>query len=260
MLHNDQTKLQEFRSSISAYRNSGITATQLIEGFFALFDATSTELGKLVKELADIFEIQPKRESLLKAWSDWKAINEDYPSLPGSATGQSLGGGPTAHGGSRVLKLKSSTVQSSRSAVNRQASWNTATTSGMFPALPTASSSRIGAKPGQTPWAKSGASPRISPMPSRATSSAALNKSSLADAFPALPAAPKPTSTFFSPGYTGAGVRRDNSGRSTPANAWSAAGATGSSSAAPAVVGDEAGGAGKRKGNKNKKQTLFHFG
>ncbi|KAF2441318.1 hypothetical protein P171DRAFT_366862, partial [Karstenula rhodostoma CBS 690.94] len=262
MLRNDQTKLQEFRSSISAFRSSGITATQLIEGFFALFDTSSAELGKLVKELADIFEIQRKREALLKAWSDWKAINEDYPSLPGSATGQSLNGGPSAHGGSRVLKLKSSTVQSSRSAVNRHASWNNAASSSTFPALPTTSSNRIGAKPGQTPWAASSASPRVSPMPSRATSSVALNKSSLADAFPALPAAPKPTSTFFSPGYTGAGVRRDNSGRSTPANAWGAAGGMGSSStaaAAAAAAGEDAGG-GKKKGSKNKKQTLFHFG
>ncbi|KAL1591621.1 hypothetical protein SLS60_011871 [Paraconiothyrium brasiliense] len=259
MLRNDQAKLQEFRSSISGYRNSKITATQLIEGFFALFDTSSTELGKLVKELADIFEIQPKREGLLKAWSDWKAINEDYPSLPGSATGQSLNGGPAAHGGSRVLKLKSSTVQSSRSAVNRHASWNNAAPSSMFPALPAASSNRIGAKPGQTPWATSSASPRVSPMPSRAASSVALNKTSLADAFPALPAAPKPTSTFFSPGYTGAGVRRDNSGRNTPASAWGAAGGMASSSTALAAAGEEAGG-GKKKGNKNKKQTLFHFG
>ena len=262
LVRNDQAKLQEFRSNISAYRTSKISATQLIEGFFALFDTSSAELGKLVKELADIFEIQTKREGLLKAWSDWKAINEDYPSLPGSATGQSLSGGPTAHGGSRVLKLKSSTAQSSRSAVNRQASWNSTASSSMFPALPPASSSRIGAKPGQTPWASSSSSafPRASPMPSRATSSTGLKKSSLADAFPALPAAPKPTVTFFSPGYTGAGVRRDNSGRNTPANAWGAGGGLGSGSTTPAASGEESLGAGKKKGNKNKKQTLFHFG
>ncbi|KAL5448563.1 hypothetical protein PMIN06_007144 [Paraphaeosphaeria minitans] len=260
MLRNDQTKLQEFRSIISAFRNSGLTATQLIEGFFALFDTGSAELGKLVKELAEIFEIQQKREALLKAWSDWKAINEDYPSLPGSATGQSLNGGPSAHGGSRVLKLKSSTVQSSRSAVNRHASWNNAASSSTFPALAAASTNRIGAKPGKMPWASSSASPRISPMPSRATSSVALNKGSIADAFPALPAAPKPTSTFFSPGYMGAGVRRDNSGRNTPASAWGAAGGMGSSSTAPAATAGEDAGGGKKKGNKNKKQTLFHFG
>lgn len=261
MLRNDQIKLQEFRSQISAYRNSKVTATELIEGFFALFDTSSAELGKLVKELADIFEIQTKREGLLKAWSDWKAINEDYPSLPGSATGQSLSGGPAAHGGSRVLKLKSSTAQSSRSAVSRQASWNTASSSSLFPPLPALSSNRIGAKPGQTPWATSSAtSARASPMPSRAASSAASKQPNLADAFPALPAAPKPTSTIFSPGYTGAGLRRDNSGRNTPVNAWTGGGMATNSTASGVAAAEEAGGGGKKKGNKNKKQTLFHFG
>jgi hypothetical protein len=261
MLRNDQAKLQEFRTQISAYRNSKVSATQLIEGFFALFDTSSAELGKLVKELADIFEIQAKREGLLKAWGDWKAINEDYPSLPGMATEQSLSGALAAHGGSRVLKLKSSTAQSSRSSVSKQASWNnTSSSNGLFPPLPAASSSRIGAKPGQTPWATSSTSTssRVSPMPSRAATPAASKKPANPDAFPALPAAPKPMSTIFSPGYTGAGLRRDNSGRNTAANAWAGAGV--GSSGANEVAPEEAGAGGKKKGNKNKKQTLFHFG
>lgn len=266
MLRNNRTKLEDFRSQVSAYRNGKVTATHLIEGFFSLFDTSSVELGKLVKELAEIFEMASKRDSLLKAWNDWKAINEDYPSLPGAATGLSLSGGPAAHGGSRVLKLKSSTAQSSRSAVSKQASWNnTASSSSPFPTLPAGSSSRIGAKPGQTPWASSSAaaSARVSPMPSRAASSVALSKknnSNMGDGFPALPAAAKPTSTIFSPGYSGAGLIRDNSGRNTPLNAWVGAGA-GSSDGANALGPSEAStGVGKKKGNKNKKQTLFHFG
>jgi hypothetical protein len=154
MLRNNELKLQEFRASVSAYRNSKVSATQLIEGFFALFDTNSKDLGKLVKELADIFEIPAKREGLLKAWNDWKAINEDYPSLPGSAIEQALSGSSAARGGSRVLKLKSSTAQSSRSTANQQASWSNASSSNPFPALPAPRSGRIGAKPGQTPWAR----------------------------------------------------------------------------------------------------------
>lgn len=263
LLRNDALKLQEFRSSISAYRNSKTSATQLIEGFFALFDANSKEIGKLIKELADIFEIAAKREGLLKAWNDWKAINEDYPSLPGSATGSALNGGPSAHGGSRVLKLKSSTAQSSRSTVNQKASWSSPSPSNPFPALPAASSNRTGAKPGQTPWASSSsaaASARTSPLPSRNTSSAALNKkpSNAADAFPALPAAAKPTSTIFSPGYTGLGLRRDNSGRNTPVSSpW--AGSPGGASGPTTPAADDEG-AGKKKGNKGKKQMLFQWG
>jgi hypothetical protein len=259
MLHNDTVKLQEFRSAISAFRNSKSSATQLIEGFFALFDTNSKEMGKLIKELADIFEIAAKREGLLKAWNDWKAINEDYPSLPGSATGLALNGGAAARGGSRVLKLKSSTAQSSRSSANQKASWSQPSSSNPFPGLPPAQSNRIGAKPGQTPWASSSAatSARPSPVPSRTASSTNMAKrpSPAADAFPALPAAAKPTTTIFSPGYTGLGLRRDNSGRNTPVgNHW--AGGSGG----PTTPAAEDEGVGKKKGNKGKKQTLFHFG
>ena len=270
LLRNDQTKLQQFRADISAYRNGKVTPAQFIEGLFALFDSDSKELGKLVKELADIFEIPAKQQGLLKAWSDWKAINEDYPSLPGSSMERALNGGTATSGGSRVLKLKSSTAQSQRSQANRKASWSTASSSA-FPSLPAAASSSrgsgIGAKPGQTPWMSSSAKPAparstgVSPIPSRVASSSGLAKKSnaaIADAFPALPAAPKPTTTIFSPGYTGLGLRRDNSGRNTPANAaWGTPSAGASGSTTPAV--EESAG-GKKKGNKNKKQTLFHFG
>lgn len=262
MLRNSEIKLQEFRAAVSAYRNSKVSAAQLIEGFFALFDTNSKEMGKLIKELADIFEIPTKREGLLKAWNDWKAINEDYPSLPGSATEQALSGGSTARGGSRVLKLKSSTAQSSRSTANQQASWSSASSSNPFPALPTPAG-RVGAKPGQTPWASSSsaaASARPSPAPSRVASSTNVTKkSNLADAFPALPAAAKPTSTIFSPGYTGNGLRRDNSGRNTPvASAWGSGSGANSGTTTPALEDSSAGG--KKKGNKGKKQTLFQWG
>ncbi|KAJ5022475.1 hypothetical protein J3E71DRAFT_16886 [Bipolaris maydis] len=270
MLGHNEIKLQEFRGAVSAYRNSKTSAAQLIEGFFALFDADSKEMGKLIKELADIFEIAPKREGLLKAWNDWKAINEDYPSLPGSATEHALSGGSAARGGSRVLKLKSSTAQSSRSTANQQASWSSASSSNPFPALPTPAS-RIGAKPGQTPWASSSsaagsARPSASSAPSRgaapssaSSSSNVSKKASLADAFPALPAAAKPTSTIFSPGYTGNGLRRDNSGRNTPVvNAWGSGSGANSGTSTPAV--EDGSVAGKKKGNKGKKQTLFQWG
>lgn len=83
LLRKDQTKLREFRTKVSSFRTSSIGATELIDGFFSLFDTSSTELGKLVKELADIYEDEAKRTSLLQAWNDWRAINEDYPALPG---------------------------------------------------------------------------------------------------------------------------------------------------------------------------------
>jgi len=278
LLHNDKIKMDEFRERISTYRKDGIPAGDLIDAFFALFDTSSDALGKLVKELADIFELPAKRDSLLKAWSDWKAINEDYPSLPGPAGANATAAGILGQGAgtSRVLKLKSSTAQSSRSAVGRQASWGTATASSSsnpFPSLPSRNGGptpRGQAPPASSPgWlairpASSVPSPALTPSAfarpsaagSRQQSSAHLPK---ADAFPSLPAAKKPTSTAFSPGYTGSGVIRNNS-NFAPLSAWGGSASGTSTPISPST--DEAGAenAGKKKGNKNKKQIVFQWG
>jgi len=259
MLGNDQGKLSEFRNKVSAYRSGAIKAPVLIDGFFSLFDTSSAELGKLVKELAEIFEITSKRDELLKAWSDWKAINEDYPSLPGP-TGASSSTSNWGHnlGGSRVLKLKSSTAQSSRSAAHRQGSFGGAA----FP--PISLASRAGAQTSKpataAAWASgassSTASARASPAPSRPQSSA--RPPPRTDAFPALPPGKKPTSSVFSPGYTGAGVRRPIS--TTPSLSPWAGGVTSPPAAAveDPMAGSEVQG-GKKKG-KGKKQILYNWG
>lgn len=273
LLQNDQMKLAEFRERISAYRIGTISAPDLIDAFFSLFDTSSAELGKLIKELAEIFEVTGKRDALLKAWSDWKAINEDYPSLPGPAGNTSsasvIGAGV---GSSRVLKLKSSTAQSSRSAMGQQQkTWGSAAASpgNPFPSLSAANGA--GAKPAPTPgWlslrpaagaSKSGStssSARPSPTPSRSQSSVALPRR---DAFPALPAARKPTSSVFSPGYTGAGVIRQSTGSS--ANAWAGGGgvmSNGNGTTAPLSGAGEEAEIGKGKGKKKKDQVMFRWG
>ena len=277
LLHNDPVKLTDFRDRISAYRNNNTSASDLIDAFFSLFDTSSSELGKLVNELADIFEIAGKRDALLKAWSDWKAVNEDYPTLPGptgAAATSAAGVLGSGIGTSRVLKLKSSTAPSSRSAMGMQRSWGSAAASAnnpgsSFPSLP---SGKGAAPPAPTPgWLtlrpaagasnSASSSARASPAPSRTTSTANLKKT---DAFPALPAAQKPTSTVFSPGYTGAGVLRQNAG-GTPVNAWGAGGGVNNganvapTSAASAPPTGEASDVGKGKGRKGK-QVLFQWG
>ena len=276
LLGNDQTKLAEFRAHISSYRSGAINATELIDAFFSLFDTSSAELGKLIKELADLFEIQTKRDGLLKAWADWKAINEDYPTLPGpsgagSSSASILGAGI---GSNRVLKLKSSTAQSSRMAGQSQRSWNSAAGGPRAEAFPSLSSANGGAKPQPSGWlalrpsagvtsnaASASSSARPSPTPSRTQSSAQLGKGN-SNAFPALPAAKKPTSTVFSPGYTGAGVIRQ-SNSNTPVNAWGAPMPTsnevGASTPGPAL-GEDAETGGKGKGKKGKKQIMFQWG
>lgn len=133
LLGNDATKMTDFRAHISSYKNGSLTAPGLIDSFFSLFtDTSANALGTLVREVADLFDDKTKADALHKAWQDWRAINEDYPSLPGlggmhGATTSSSGwaaaasSGPTLHPGSgsaaaarerhttRVLKLKNST-------------------------------------------------------------------------------------------------------------------------------------------------------
>ena len=266
LLRNDAKKLDEFRFMISAFKSSAITAAELIEAFVSLFDSSSADLGKLVKELAEIFEIPSKRDELLKAWNDWKAINEDYPSLPGSSS-ESSSTAAAAHGNKRVLKLKSLTAQSSRSPVSRTGSWGTTNVNNLFPSLAATLASANRAGPGRTPatpWAAPSAAPAPSSAASRSSARPASNNGGLnsADAFPALPVAAKPTSSVFSPGYTGSGVRRDDGFRGPIASAWGGGGSGGTVTPIDEtdLAEGETGAAQKRKGNKNKKQTLIHFG
>lgn len=277
MLKNDLLKIGDFRARVSSYRTSATTATELIDTFFSLFDVSSTDLGKLVKELADIYESESKRVDLLKAWNDWRAINEDYPSLPGPSgvlPGSSLAT-TTSHSGRRILKLKSSTAQSSRSAASKQAKWGNTPVIHPFPTLPAGSANRAG--PGQvgpTPWATSSSSSRPAvPASSRHTSAASVPRAtSGTDAFPALPAAAKPNTAIF--GLHRGAVRWDDSRAGASSNPWgNSNGTPADNAAASAGVSDvegeqrtvmaEVGGAaagGKKKGNKGKKQTLYHFG
>ena len=318
MLRNDQQKLGNFRAKVSSYRNSEMTATNLISSFFSLFDTTSVELGKLINELAEIFEIPAKRDSLLKAWADWKAINEDYPTLPGSNSDtRSEPNNSFDHGGSRVLKLKNSTAQSSRSSISRQAGWGGSATSAnnnSFPTLPPPSSSSSNNNPmlnNKTTKNSQSSTPKkpywpgaASATPSSSTAGLPIRSASPSvtgiqrntgtqigrngnnannnnnnnnnrnndGAFPALPAAAKPTSSAFAPGLSNRLVRRDVKSSNVAKNVW----INGSANADAGLVSDDGGadsevgggGAGtglgsegsRGKKGKNKKQMLFHFG
>ena len=271
LLGNDQGKLGEFRSRVSSYRTAGISATELIDAFFSLFDTSSSELGKLIKELADIYEDDGKRNALLKAWNDWRAINEDYPALPGpggNIPGMSPGtvntSGTGGTGGRRVLRLKSSTAQSSRAAAGRSGSSSSSSTN-PFPPL---SSSRPTPRATATAAAWGGTAVAAPPPPqsrtyanpsSRAnntpTSSGRVNTRD-AEAFPSLPAAPKPN--VLMAGLTRGTVRWDDR-RPPPANAWASSADPGPGSSADDFP-DLSSGAGKKGKGKKGKQTLFHFG
>ncbi|KAK4096555.1 hypothetical protein N658DRAFT_562364 [Parathielavia hyrcaniae] len=195
LLGNDASQMATFRSHISTYNKGSMTPQQLIDAFFALFPETSSNaLGTLVREVADLFEDKKKAEALRRAWANWRAINEDYPSLPGlegmhgattSTTGWAAAAGVSGRGGSssqaaatahaaaqlrhstRVLKLKNSTR---RGSVGGRSVLSAASGSSSSPYTPSAAAAAVSAN------AAAAAGP--SSRPAAAASAAA---------FPALP-------------------------------------------------------------------------
>ena len=293
LLKNDKTKLSQFRTHVSAYRSGTSSANDLINAFFSLFDCPSSEVGKLVRDLSDLYEDEIKRQALLQAWNDWRSIHEDYPDLPGP-TGTLPGMSSTASSGRRVLTLKKSTAQSSRSAVSRQGSWGNAIANGTsrdpFPALSAANSSRAPAPSATPAWGETSA-PSVSktntsavrPPPTTAsTIGQRTNSRNIApprvtqELFPSLPTAPKPN-TMMSGFNTRGSVKwlhsPAGSGTATPVNPWGSGGTTPTPAQAQAAVAAAASNAkggggegdgtvgGTKKGKKGKKgETLVHFG
>jgi len=298
MLQNDATKLSQFRSAISSFKKNAITAPALIDSFFALFsDTSSSALGTLVREVADLYEDPKQADSIRTAWNSWRAINEDYPSLPAAISSSSssipLNWAVTSSSSSsapkpktsRVLKLKSSTAQSSRSSVSQTRSWGTASPSASpasttsinpFPGLPSASSSsRPSASTGKistVSWAASSSASASNSAPTSARPTppssrpASRNVGKDSNAFPALPPAAKPQSTIF--GYGNGMVKRGGNAVATSSNPWaagsnsSAVGGSGSGvlNGEEGEDGEGAAGKGKKKGNKGKKQVLNLWG
>ncbi|KAK2746859.1 hypothetical protein FQN57_002901 [Myotisia sp. PD_48] len=257
LLRNDPLKINDFRSKVSAYRRSVINGTALIESFFSLFDTPSAELGKLIQQLAALYEDDSKRIELLKAWNDWRAINEDYPALPGPSGTSPMAPSGTVSGigiGKRVLRLKSSTTPSPRSLAGQNSRLSgilPSSSTNPFPPLSGATKQK--AKPskvwGNTPTA----SPPTTSLPtSRSVSRAPTPgpKPRVAgdnEAFPALPAAPKPNTLMA--GLTRGAVRWENQSRGV--SAWG----TDPTPAESREISQD----NKGKGKKGK-QVLYHFG
>ncbi|KAL1843450.1 hypothetical protein VTJ49DRAFT_1560 [Mycothermus thermophilus] len=322
LLGNDSHKMDTFRGHISAFNKGSMTPEQLVDSFLNLFSETSSNaLGTLVREVADLFEDKRKGEAVRRAWNNWRAINEDYPSLPGldgmrgattattgwaaaaaasSSASQSSAAAAAAQlrNSTRVLKLKNSTrrgsvggqsvlsfTSSSGPSAAQQSSYSSATStnrppissSSAFPALPSAANSNQNQRGNQPSWVggRGAGGPGLAPPPPPSAASTTIatkvrkNPASAPslnseEAFPSLPAAPKPQTTIF--GYGRGAVRRDfGMPRETGFSWGGGAGAGGSGSGSGAGDGEGqqgegqqgAAGAGKKK---NKKQVLVHWG
>ena len=249
LLSNSTPKLNQFRSRISSYGTSTISATDLIDSFFALFDCPSSDLGILARELADLYEDDAKRQNLLEAWNSWRSINEDYPSLPlpaglGETTNSSGSMGANVSSGRRVLKLKSSTQQSSRSQTARQGSWGNISTplslqssasgSGRgeaFPSLPPSSKKARGtpmswAAPAST---SSGANNANATAGRKTNANPRVAPKNTSDLFPSLPPGQKVNTSMANFNTRPLG----RSGTSTPSSTQRPAWGPGSAGSAP---------------------------
>ncbi|KAF8467654.1 hypothetical protein BDZ91DRAFT_120519 [Kalaharituber pfeilii] len=258
LLKNDSAKLDTFRRYVSEYKSGVKTARETCDAFWSLFNVSTNELGILIRALAELYENETKRLELLTAWNSWKAVpyqSEDYPPISGTGAAD---GTPR---GSRVLKIKSSTTPSARSA--RQGAWGSA-------ASPIASSSATSSTNRSVGGSTLSTSPWTSPAPqlsqpsrhivttaatstsyaSPLTISANASRAPSASEFPSLP--PKQPMHNFGP------VIR-NGGRGTVVNAWTSGNQPNGSNTAEADVETEGTSSGKKRKGKQK-QTLFHFG
>ncbi|KHJ36179.1 putative c2h2 finger domain [Erysiphe necator] len=175
LLQKDPSKISQFQSFFIAYNDSTIKASTLIDNLISLLaDSPSNSIGTLIREIADLTEDRKKAEELRKAWNDWRAINEDYPSLPTSNNGGGSSGilswaartgnfsssGHNAPASSvRIINLKKSTTNSDRSFISQPKSWGSqsivsssvgegssskkANSSSAFPSLPPSGSRDI---------------------------------------------------------------------------------------------------------------------
>lgn len=272
LLTNDQVGFEDFRSKVSSFQRSTMSAAELVDSLYIIFDASVPDLGKLIKELAEIYENPSKRTSLLQAWNDWKATREDYPALPDSSAAAATPTSALGRGGARVLRLKNSTAQSSRSEVSRHGSWGSGPANPTAPPPVTSASSVSAQRSGSTvagaaPWGGSStpsqrpAAPTSTPKPpARARSAFAPS-----EAFPALPAAARPATSIALLGYGRGPVRRDLA-RAPATNAWAGVSASdgtnpgGSAADSAAHSAADDGDNSKKKGKGPKRQVLFHFG
>ncbi|KAI0117520.1 hypothetical protein F4814DRAFT_289715 [Daldinia grandis] len=281
LLQNDRDRIATFRSQISSYRQGKLSAVALVDALFTLFSDTSpSTLGTLVREVADLFEEMNKGDGLRKAWSDWRAINEDYPTLPGlsgmhGATSSNTGwaaaaassplttaAAPSQKHTTRVLKLKSSTRQSRRSSVEQSSTlFSGLRSSQRLPPMPAAAS--FPALPSSSASTGNRSRPAATALWNSTTASQAPTKSgknaSREEAFPALPTAPKPTTTIF--GYGTGSVRRDVNDLRNTGFSWGGSNRDAFTESNTSIGENEINSFAKsKKGTKGRKKVLVQWG
>ncbi|GAA5921847.1 hypothetical protein JCM1841_005564 [Sporobolomyces salmonicolor] len=212
----NEGRVAAFRFAVRSYRANEMSASDLVDQLFNIFDQRNDEAGSIITSLADLFEDAEKRRAVLAAWRDLRIEENQFPSLAPLAP--ALHGVPTATANTSARAL--SAQHRTSTAQNRSTTWDrverAATSSGPapiqpksnpFPALMSASnaSNIVGLRGagvqkkkagGATAWSGaasgSGSSSSAFPaLPGAASSSAPATRPSSANSYPSLrPAAP----------------------------------------------------------------------
>lgn len=130
LLNNDAEKLAQFKSQVSAFRHSEITANELMDRLWDIFNAKLDEFGKLITSTADLFDYDAKsrRTELLGAWNDWKiqviytCLGDTYGQMQEANSAASTGSLPQNAQRARILTIKS--AAKNRPSTSTQSVWN----------------------------------------------------------------------------------------------------------------------------------------
>ncbi|KAF9972020.1 hypothetical protein BGZ73_004924 [Actinomortierella ambigua] len=73
--------LSQFRQLTTQYRNSQIPANQYVASLASLFFNDMDKTGKVIQGVHEVLDTDSKKNELLRAWQDYKAVQNQFPSL-----------------------------------------------------------------------------------------------------------------------------------------------------------------------------------
>ncbi|GAA5970452.1 hypothetical protein JCM11641_001714 [Rhodosporidiobolus odoratus] len=210
VVNGNEGKVAGFRFSVRSYRNNELSAADLVDQLFHVFDRNIDTSASIITSLADLFvspSDESRRTAILSAWRDLRIEQNQFPSLAPLAP--ALNGVPTAPHNTAQRALSAQHRSAGRGAAS--STWDrverAATSSGPapvaprsnpFPALMGASNAK--AIPGLSKAGQQ--SKRATGGPSTAWSAASAASSASAgasNAFPSLSSNSRPPSAAHTP-------------------------------------------------------------
>ncbi|KAF9183649.1 hypothetical protein BGZ51_003878 [Haplosporangium sp. Z 767] len=100
--------LSQFRTLTTQFRNSQIPANQYVASLFSLFGSDMDKTGKIVQGLYDVLDTETKKAEVMRAWRDYKTVQNQFPSLESTVTSNPTMADIVTPSTRRVLVIKSS--------------------------------------------------------------------------------------------------------------------------------------------------------